>query len=64
MVDENHSKTQKRFIFNLSKDLHAQIKSRAAYRNISMRKWIIRAIYDAIKKEDQYRSDHWDQNKL
>lgn len=37
--------------FNVSPELHAQIKIASAMRNISMNLWLIRAIYEALKKE-------------
>jgi predicted HicB family RNase H-like nuclease len=42
--------------FDVDAELRADIKIRAAKRNISMNLWIMRAIYQAIRKEDQYKS--------
>jgi predicted HicB family RNase H-like nuclease len=41
----------KRLVLEITKDLHANIKSRAAVRNITMRKWVMMAIVEQIKRE-------------
>lgn len=47
--------TPKRILIDITESLHNEVKARAAYRNISMRTWITRAITEAIKNEDKYR---------
>ena len=45
----------KRLLLNVSDELHKEVKSRAVYKNISMKKWILQAILEKIKKENQYQ---------
>jgi len=45
---------KKRLSLDISKELHKKIKIRAAIRNISMLRWISRAIMKAIKEEEKY----------
>lgn len=44
----------KRLLLEVTPELHGEVKIRAARRNISIKKWIERAIMDAIKNEEQY----------
>jgi len=47
-------KNLKKLILEVESDTHKEIKVRAAERNISMRLWVLRAIAEAIRKEQQY----------
>jgi len=44
----------KQVIIEMPEELHKEIKIRAAYRNMTMKAWIIRAILDAIAQEQKY----------
>ncbi len=45
-----------RITFDTDINLRAEIKSRAARRNISLKTWIERAILEQVKREDKYDS--------
>jgi predicted HicB family RNase H-like nuclease len=47
---------KKRFqmAFDVSKEIHTQVKVLAALRNISINNWMARAINDRIAKETKY----------
>ncbi len=47
-------KTPKRIVIEVSNEFHKEIKKRAADRNISIKKYFMRAILDFIKKEKDY----------
>ena len=51
---ETQDKKQKRLVVDLNKDLHVIIKSKAAFRNITIKKWILIAIAERIKQESKY----------
>lgn len=51
-------KTRKRFLLNIQEELHQEIKIRAAKKNISITTYIIRALYDRIKRETMYEKSH------
>lgn len=53
MEDDKKSLT-KRLVIDLSTEEHVEIKTRAALRNITIKKWVMRAIMEALKKEKQY----------
>ena len=55
-MDEN--KKRKQIIFDINEDIHRQIKIFAATRNITMNRWIQKAITERIKKETQYDKDN------
>lgn len=55
-MDEN--KKRKQIIFDINEDIHRQIKIFAAMRNITMNRWIQKAITERIKKETQYDKDN------
>lgn len=54
-VDTTEEKNVKRLNVELRIDLHCKVKEEAAKRNITMRKWIVRAINAALKLEQQYK---------
>ncbi len=47
-------KSPKRILVDVSEKDHTEIKMRAAFKNISIRAWILRAIALAIKEERKY----------
>lgn len=47
-------KKYKRLSMNLADEIHQDIKIRAAKRNITITEWIMRAITEAMVKEDHY----------
>lgn len=47
-------KSKKRLVIEVMEETHKAIKLRAGMRNISMRKWVMRAIIHALKQEDSY----------
>jgi predicted HicB family RNase H-like nuclease len=44
----------KRLTLDIDENMHAEVKSRAARRNIPLRLWVYRALLEAINKEKQY----------
>lgn len=53
-IQEKKRTTPKRLLIDIPINLHTEIKSRAALRNISIRTWVVRALIQAIKQEDKY----------
>ena len=47
-------KKRTQMAFDISPEMHQQVKVLAAMRNISMNLWIARAINDRIAKENKY----------
>ena len=47
---------QKRITIVTGSEIHTEVKKRAALSGISIRKWVMRAIMDKIKKEKKYES--------
>lgn len=47
-------KSPKRLLIDIPDQLHEEIKKRAATRNITMRKWVIRAVMRVIEEEKKY----------
>ena len=45
---------QKRITIVTGSEVHTEVKKRAALSGISIRKWVMRAIMDKIKKEKKY----------
>jgi len=45
---------KKRLIVEVDEEFHAKIKTKAQSRNITIRKWIVRAILQALKQEEKY----------
>ena len=50
----NKSLNRKQLLINMTDEFHKEIKIRAAHRNISMTRWVLQAIRDRIKKEQQF----------
>lgn len=48
-------KEPKRFVIEVTDKLHAEVKQRAKEKNITLRVWVLRAIMQAIKQEEQYQ---------
>lgn len=46
--------TPKRLLIDIPIDLHKEIKVRAAVKNITLKVWVLRAIFEAIKTEKSY----------
>lgn len=44
----------KRLVLDIDEELHKEIKRRALERNITLRRWVLRAIKQQIKYEQQY----------
>lgn len=44
----------KRLVLEIDEELHKEIKRRALERNITLRRWVLRAIKQQIKYEQQY----------
>lgn len=51
---ENTQSKNKRLGIEIPKDIHADIKIRAAKRGISITKYVMRAVIEQIKKEKLY----------
>lgn len=45
---------KKRLVIEVNEDFHKRIKAIAALRNITIRKWVVRAILQALKNEEKY----------
>ena len=43
--------------FDVSKEVHTEVKVSAALRNISISCWMSRAIHDRLQKENKYDKD-------
>lgn len=54
-MSEEKEKKFKGLFVELDPELHALVKIRSSLRNISIKKWIIRAIMDAVAKEEKYK---------
>jgi len=50
----NVEKKRKQIIFDVTEDIHRQIKIFAAMRNITMNRWMQKAINERIAKETKY----------
>lgn len=48
--------SKKRLVIEVDDATHYAIKSLALERNITMRKWVVRALIEALKKENLYKS--------
>ena len=48
-------KNKKRLLLDVDEKLHTEIKTRASFRNMSIKKWIMQAIAERIKWEDKYK---------
>jgi predicted HicB family RNase H-like nuclease len=46
---------QKRLTLEISAELHNKVKHEAIYINVTLRKWVIRAILEKIQREEVYR---------
>lgn len=44
----------KRFVIDVDDEFHKKVKDRAKERNITLRKYILRAILQALKQEDKF----------
>lgn len=40
--------------FDIDAEMHRELKSRAALRGITLRKWLMTAIWERLNKEKQY----------
>ncbi len=54
MENKDNLNQIKRLIVDIPNELHIEIKMRATKRGISIKKYIIRAIMETIKKEKEY----------
>lgn len=55
-------KDRKQITFDVSNEMHQQIKILATLRNVSMTLWMARAINDRIAKEHQYNEKLKEEN--
>lgn len=51
---EENKRPRKRLNIDIDPELRAEIKMRAASKQIPLRKWVIRALVEQIKREEQY----------
>lgn len=51
-------KKRKQIIFDLNEDVHREIKVFAAMRNITMNRWMQKAINERLIKEKQYDQEN------
>ena len=49
-----NNKKRKQLAFDISPEIHQQVKILAARRNISMNLWMMRAVMERIAKETKY----------
>ena len=45
---------KKRLVIEVNEEFHAKVKAQALKRNITIRKWVVRAILQALKVEEKY----------
>jgi predicted HicB family RNase H-like nuclease len=61
-------KKRKQIVWDVQPDLHLDIKIRAAKKGMSMNLWIMRAIYDQIKRENnerlQIKDEEWKEDTV
>jgi predicted HicB family RNase H-like nuclease len=53
-MQEIEKEKNKRLALDISEKLHAEIKSKAAYSNISMKAYILRAVIEKMEYEKRY----------
>ena len=51
----NKAKAVKILILEIPKDLHLEIKAQALWRNITLRKYVIQAILERMKRDEKYQ---------
>jgi hypothetical protein len=44
----------KRLIADIDEDLHCKIKANAAFKNITLRKYLMQIIYEGVMRDAQY----------
>ena len=54
---ENNKKIRKQLAFDISPEMHQQVKIFAARRGISINNWMQRAVVERIQKETKYDRD-------
>lgn len=54
MEEKKTRKSPKRLLIDITEELHSKMKSWAAIRNISLKKYITRIITRAIAEEEKY----------
>jgi predicted HicB family RNase H-like nuclease len=47
--------TKKRLVAEIPPEIHKEIKIQAAFGNMTMRKWVIRAIIEKIQRDKKYQ---------
>lgn len=52
---EDNKKETKGLKVDINEMLHKEIKTRAAFRGMTIKKWILNAIVEQIKMEESYR---------
>lgn len=45
----------KRLVIEISEELHKEIKTEAAFRNITIRKYVLQAVLERMKQDKQYQ---------
>jgi hypothetical protein len=53
-MNDVRRKSPKRLTLNIPEDYHKELKIRSVMRNITLTEWVLRAIREAIAKEQQY----------
>ena len=53
-MEDDKKEARKRLLLDITEDQHREIKMRAVKRNITIKKWVMRAIAEAIAKEKKY----------
>jgi hypothetical protein len=46
---------KKRLVVEMEQDLHHEIKKQALFRNITVRKYIIQAVIERMKRDEKYQ---------
>lgn len=54
MQKKYYRKNKKMLSVYLDQNLHHDISQRASFKNITITKWILTAIFDLMQKENQY----------
>lgn len=55
---EQKKEFSKRIVIEVSNEIHIKIKMHATKRNITIRKWALRALLKAIKEEEKYEQQN------
>jgi len=55
VVEENDKKSTKTLILNIPAELHHEIKAEAAWRNITIRRYVLQALLQKMKRDKEFK---------